>query len=178
MPRFCCIVCQRKVVSACSDAPGACSPRLSAPAPRFCCLLSCLFTTVCPLLQLQEEQLPLDALGPLAVLSSLRCLGLQGCDASISQHCPWHCFPQLTLVDLHGSCVSDLTPLQVRLLCLWSLSAYSALFLCCPLSLSLNPETGELTQISSKCKVHKKRANSLKLVQNVRCTKNGRTHSN
>jgi hypothetical protein len=66
------------------------------------------------MLQLQEEQLPLDALGPLAVLSSLRCLGLQGCDASISQHCPWHCFPQLTRVDLHGSCVSDLAPLQVR----------------------------------------------------------------
>ncbi|WIA28477.1 hypothetical protein OEZ86_011021 [Tetradesmus obliquus] len=62
--------------------------------------------------QLQEDQLPLDALGPLAVLSSLRCLGLQGCDASIAQHCPWHCFLQLTRVDLHGSCVSDLAPLQ------------------------------------------------------------------
>jgi hypothetical protein len=78
------------------------------------CTVNACFSRMCRPLQLQEEQLPLDALGPLAVLSSLRCLGLQGCDASISQHCPWHCFPQLTRVDLHGSCVSDLAPLQVR----------------------------------------------------------------
>jgi hypothetical protein len=75
-------------------------------------------------MQLQEDQLPLDALAPLAVLSSLRCLGLQGSDAAITQDCPWHCFPQLTRVDLHGSCVADLTPLQVR--CLTAAAAAAA----------------------------------------------------
>lgn len=64
-------------------------------------------------LQLQEEQLLADMMTPLAALSSLKSLGLQGSDASIVEVTPWHRLTGLTRVDLHGSCVSDLRPLQV-----------------------------------------------------------------